>query len=324
MVGWSEQLTYSDLLSKVPTVESLPVPGFTRYPSFRGIVLTPELDHQLFLLQPSSQVVVNQKEINVLADTARIIDEQADNKNRILIGHLANYYLVLPKDSRVLEMPVTQAWFNNLELVAKLAARQDAIQIRGGRHVGRSVVPTGILNSSSAHIDGDYDERADQIDLVLIKTALDHPEIFLDATCRGFQLVMAFLLNKLPEEIPNHRSAPGEPETRHRVRNVVTELYGPYAPGALLTLQNFVVNSYHMQGFLLKAMMPYLDFLREVYGIYITHVSEDGVVELAIRIDATGEATGLLKQFHPEKMDDEPVGNMIINYNRDRIRNLMR
>ncbi|HNS65737.1 MAG TPA: gamma-glutamyl-gamma-aminobutyrate hydrolase family protein, partial [Candidatus Woesebacteria bacterium] len=273
------------------------------------------LEEQLFLLRPPSEEATNRRGIRVLADTSRIIDGE-----RQLIGHLANYDEVLPDGAQIFELPVTRAWGNNLELVSHLARQHRVIQIRGGKHVGQSIAPLGLLDNSSAHIDGDYDDRADQIDLKLIQTALDHPEIFLDATCRGFQLVLAHLLGLLPEEVPNHRSAPGDPATIHQITNVVKKLYGPHAPVALRTLHQFDVNSYHMQGFRLEMIEPHLDVLKE-NGFYVTHVSqEDEVVEMLFRLNKRGEVSGLLKQFHPEKMKGNPVGDLFIAWQKEAIR----
>ena len=313
MVGRSEHLASTDLLSIIPTVEPLPIPGFTRYPGFRGIELTPELEQQLFLLRPLNQVDGHRKGIKVLGDTARIIDG-----DRELIGHLANYDLVLP-DSLIAELPVTQAWFENLDLVAKLAAKQQVIQIRGGKHVGRAVVPGVLLASPSAQTDGGYDDRGDQIDVALILAALKNPNIFLDATCRGFQLVFLFFFQQPPEEISGHRAKQGDPEARQFIFNIVEELYGPNAPGALATIQNLEVNSYHHQGYRLETLYPFLDQLKRRHGIYITHVSPDGILEMAVRLNR-GRITAILKQFHPEKMVGNPVGDVIIDWEKQAIR----
>lgn len=319
MIGRSEHVGYKDILSGIPILESRPIEGFTKYPDFRGTIISPDLEEQLFLLRSPSEEATNRRGIRVLADTSRIVDGE-----RQLIGHLANYDKVLPDSAQIFELPVTRAWGNNLELVSHLARQHRLIQIRGGKHVGQSIVPLGLLDNSSAYIDGDYDDRADQIDLKLIQTALDHPEIFLDATCRGFQLVLAHLFGLLPEEVPNHRSSPGKPATIHRITNVVKKLYGPHAPVALRTLHQFDVNSYHMQGFRLEMIEPHLDILKE-NGFYVTHVSqEDEVVEMLLRLNKRGEVNGFLKQFHPEKMAGNPVGDTILRYNQTVIRRVLR
>lgn len=315
MIRRSEHAGYKDILPGIPVLESRPIPGFTKYAEFRGIEMNDVLERSRFLLRPTENLMNNRSGIRVLADTSRITDGK-----RQLIGHLANYDEVLPESAQIFELPVTRAWGNNLELVSHLARQHRVIQIRGGKHVGQSIVPLGLLDNSSAYIDGDYDDRADQIDLKLIQTALDHPEIFLDATCRGFQLVLAHLLGLLPEEVPNHRSAPGEPVTFHRVTNVVSKLYGQNAPVALSKLYHFDVNSYHMQGFRLEMIEPHLDVLKE-NGFYVTHVSqEDEAVEMLFRLNKRGEVSGLLKQFHPEKMKGNPVGDLFIAWQKEAIR----
>ncbi|HNS65883.1 MAG TPA: hypothetical protein PKJ26_05310, partial [Candidatus Woesebacteria bacterium] len=86
MIGRSEHVAYKDILSGIPVLESRPIPGFTKYPDFRGTIVNPDLEEQLFLLRPPSEEATNQKRIHVLTDTSRIIDEK-----RQLIGHLANY-----------------------------------------------------------------------------------------------------------------------------------------------------------------------------------------------------------------------------------------
>lgn len=297
MVGRTERSQPQvELLEHLPILQSAPIEVLTApIQGFCGIVLDPTLDKQLFLLLPVDAEVLDQGKIKVLANTARIINDKA-----VLVGHL-NYDKVLPKNSWALWLPVTQAWSDNLNLVADLAVQFQVIQIKGGKHVGRGAALNGILNGDSAENDGGYDLEADRIDIALIKVALDHPEIFLDATCRGLQLVLAYLTQVLPDEISNHRSNIEEP-IYHSIHNVVSELYGEGAPRVLFNLQEMNVNSYHNQGYYLETVKPFLADWRNRYGIYVTHVSADGIVEMMVRLNSRGKITALIKQFHIEKM----------------------
>lgn len=312
MIAWSERAVGKDVLSGIPILESKPIVGFTKYVGFRGIEMNPALDDQLFLLQPASNQPTNRRGIRVLADTSRINTEG----KKELIGHLSNYDLVLPESSLITELPVTKAWFKNLKLVANIAIQHQVIQIRGGKHVSPAVIPGESSLSPTAQIDGGYDDRGDQIDVALILAALKNPNLFLDATCRGFQLVFSILTEQLPEEIEGHRAKQGSPETKHFIYNRAEELYGPNIPGALTTIQNFEVNSYHHQGYRLETLEPYLDKLKRNHGIYVTHVSPDGMVEMAVRLNR-GRITAILKQFHPEKMAGNPVGDVVIDWEKD-------
>lgn len=314
MVGRSEHASHKDILSGIPILESQPIEGFTRYPGFRGIEMNSVSEQARFLLRPKENLVNNQTGIRVLADTSRIIDGE-----RHLIGHLSNYDVLLPDSTQIFELPVNQGWSNQLQLVSEVANQFDAIMIRGGKHVGRVVVPGSLSASSSAQIDGGYDDLGDQIDVALIIAALENPNIFLDATCRGFQLVFSILTEKLPEEIENHRAKQGSPEARHFITNIAEELYGPNIPGALKTIQHLEVNSYHHQGYQLETLYPFLDQLKRRHGIYITHVSPDGIAEIAVRLNRGG-ITAILKQFHPEKMMGNPVGDVIIDWEKQAIR----
>lgn len=297
MVGRTERLPEVGLLEHLPILQSVPIEVLTAsIQGFCGVVLDPALDKQIFLLLPFGREALSLGKIRVLANTARIVDD-----NRVLVGHLMSYEKVLPKNSQVLWLPVTQAWGDNLDLVGELAVQFQVIQIKGGKHVGRGVVPNGTLNGESAENDGGYDDGADKIDLALIVAALNHPEIFLDATCRGLQLVLAHLTQILPEEIPNHRSNTEEP-IYHPIHNVVSELYGEGVPRVLYQLHEMNVNSYHNQGYRLETIKPFLAEWRNKYGIYVTHVSADGIVELMVRVDNRGRITALIKQFHIEKM----------------------
>ena len=314
MIGRSERASYKDILSGIPVLESRPIPGFTKYAGFRGIEMDDVLEEARFLLRPTDNLVNNRSGIRVLADTSRIIDGE-----RELIGHLSNYDVLLPDSAQVFELPVTRAWFENLDLVTELAAQQDVIQIRGGKHVGRAVVPGKPPKSPSAQIDGGYDDIGDQIDVALILAALKNPNIFLDATCRGFQLVFSILTQQLPEEIEGHRAKQGSPEARHFITNIAEKLYGPNIPGALTTIQHLEVNSYHHQGYRLETLYPFLDDLKRRHGIYITHVSLDGMVEMAVRLNR-GRISAILKQFHPEKMKGNTVGDRVINWQKEATR----
>ncbi|MBP9781721.1 gamma-glutamyl-gamma-aminobutyrate hydrolase family protein [Candidatus Woesebacteria bacterium] len=314
MIRRSEHVVRKDILSEIPVLESRPIEGFTKYPGFRGIQMNPVLEQARFLLRPAENLVNNRAGIRVLADTSRIIDG-----DRALIGHLANYDLLLPDSAQIFELPVNQGWSNQLQLVSEVADQFDAIMIRGGKHVGRVVVPGSLAASPSAQTDGGYDDRGDQIDVALILAVLKNPNIFLDATCRGFQLVFSILTQQPPEEISGHRAKQGDPEARHFISNIVEELYGPNAPGALATIQNLEVNSYHHQGYRLETLYPFLDQLKRHHGIYITHVSPDGMVEMAARVNR-GEITAILKQFHLEKMKGNPVGNLVIDWQKEATR----
>lgn len=313
MIGRSERTSYKDILSGIPVLESQPIPGFTKYAGFRGIEMNNVLERSRFLLRPTDNLPNNRTGIRVLADTSRIIDGE-----RELVGHLANYDELFPDSAQILELPVNQFWLKNLDLVTELATQQDVIQIRGGKHVGRAVVPGELSLSPSAQIDGGYDDIGDQIDVALILAALKNPNIFLDATCRGFQLVFSVLTQQLPEEIEGHRAKQGSPEARHTITNIAEKLYGPNIPGALTTIQHLEVNSYHHQGYLLETLYPFLDQLKRRHGIYITHVSPDGMVEMAVRY--IGGITAILKQFHPEKMKGNPVGDLFIAWQKEATR----
>ena len=93
-----------------------------------------------------------------------------------------------------------------------------------GKHLSQSVVPTSLIDCTSAQVDGGYDEIVDLIDATLLRVALLQPEIFLDVTCRGFQMVFAHLTQQLPMEIAHHRAPDGTPVVHHWIQYCRTTL----------------------------------------------------------------------------------------------------
>lgn len=292
------QLSTNECFSPIHKIASGEVEGFSALPGFRGIVLSSMLDQQLFLMQPDFGRSDGRRGPRVLRGTARI-----SNGEQVLIGHMANYDRLLPVESQMVELPVNRAWAERLNLVAALAETQQVIMIPGGKHLSQRIVPAGIINGVSAHLDGGHDETADLIDATLLTVALSRPEIFLDATCRGFQMALALLTQQLPIEIAGHRAPDGAPATQHRIHNFATSLYGDSLPSVLRHLPSFQTNSYHKQGFSFQMLQSHLERLRLDHGIYVTHFAEDGIAELTFQIQ-NGRIVGMFKQFHLEKEDN--------------------
>ncbi|MCA9372558.1 gamma-glutamyl-gamma-aminobutyrate hydrolase family protein [Candidatus Woesebacteria bacterium] len=306
------QLSTTERFLPIQKIQSREIGELFALPGFRGIVLTPDLEEQLFLLQPKFGHLGSGGGARILKGTARVT-----SRDRDFIGHMQNYDCLLPATGRLLELPVTRAWAKRLNLVAALVATQQVILIPGGKHLSQSVVPTSLIDCTSAQVDGGYDEIADLIDATLLRVALLQPEIFLDVTCRGFQMVFAHLTQQLPMEIAHHRAPDGTPVVHHWIHNIAGRLYGEQLPQVLRDLPSFETNSYHKQGYSFQMLQPHLERSKLEHGIYVTHFAEDGTAELAFQIQ-DGKIVGMFKQFHLEKSDN--LSSELLQFNQQLIR----
>lgn len=304
-----QQNHFSELLVGLTFVDPRMLPNVRRaLYDFRGRALR-ELDpnqQNLFMIRKPSGSGAPW----VLQVTARITGEDKQE----YVGHRAMYDQMVLDTAGIVELVATDAWLVDLNAIEELLRHIRIIQLRGGKHAGPAALPGVIEEQLSARGFDDYDAVADAIEACIVRAALEHPEIYIDATCRGLQLLLAILTNRAPAEVSGHQPEEGTEDFRHGVANVYQKLY--HAPTPQFLLGDFEVNSNHAQGYPLEELRPMLDKLRE-QGWYLTHVSDDAarIVEQIVRIDANGRITAIARQFHPERMNTS-AGQEYRNWNK--------
>jgi putative glutamine amidotransferase len=143
----------------------------------------------------------------------------------------------------------------------------------------------------------EIDNYRDSLELALINRAiLERMPVF--GICRGEQILNVALGGTLLTDIPTdagvevaHRCPPGSRDCLHSVKiDKESDLY------QLTGVDQGIVNSYHHQA---------VDFVAP--GLKITALSENGVAEAIEREFPLGKSFIMGVQWHPERLDSDPV-----------------
>lgn len=237
----------------------------------------------------------------VIQNTARLEIGPA-GKKRPYIGHMKMYQDLVAQGASVNMLPVNEEWLSNCEMLEEVVFQADIVVLCGGKHLGPKFL-SSIQADPTASQFGNYDDVADALDNQFVSIALQHPEVFVIAVCRGFEEIVATLTQLPPRPIKNHApTPPSEEMVMHPVKNVFKRLYGCDCPITLPHISQ--VNSYHQQGYPLASLD--LKELSEK-GWFVTHISPtDEVVEMMVRLDLSRletPITAITTQFHPERLD---------------------
>ena len=202
----------------------------------------------------------------IIGITARLEDDRCFVKKRYL-----DYF----KDFEVVLI-----YLNNITYAC---AQCDAFVIVGGADANPA------LYDEYNHNSVDICDEVDQLDLMVIKYAIEHKKPLL-GICRGMQMINIYYGGSLKQNIFNHSN------TTHKILLVDNKIELP---------DSFVVNSYHHQS--IKKIGDGLDPI---------YYSIDGELEMCI----DRKNSVITTQFHPEIDADSDISKLILGYFKELIK----